>query len=285
MPQPLLSRFDLIFVLLDEADEQKDRLLSEHVMAMHSNEASSRGRASGILAFVKPLSEIGEGAFTSCSDGGREVSGLRTEPLHLGSRLSLRPGETVDAIPPVLLRKYFSYAKHHCHPTLGERAGSLLRNFFLTLRRGASDECAPITIRQLEALLRLAEARARSELRDEVTEEDARDVMDIMRASFAHTVVDEFGKVDFQKVAGGRGKAKETRRVVAELTRMSEQKESALFHVEELKETSERLKVSSFPSFEEFLEHLNAQGYVLKRGPKLYCLQTSQMAAAPHSGR
>ena len=31
----LLSRFDLVFILLDQADEQLDRLLSAHVMALH----------------------------------------------------------------------------------------------------------------------------------------------------------------------------------------------------------------------------------------------------------
>jgi DNA replicative helicase MCM subunit Mcm2 (Cdc46/Mcm family) len=36
MAEPLLSRFDLVFILLDASDEQKDKHLSEHVMALHS---------------------------------------------------------------------------------------------------------------------------------------------------------------------------------------------------------------------------------------------------------
>jgi MCM P-loop domain len=32
MSTPLLSRFDLIFILLDTPDEEHDRMLSEHVM-------------------------------------------------------------------------------------------------------------------------------------------------------------------------------------------------------------------------------------------------------------
>jgi DNA helicase MCM8 len=31
---PLLSRFDLIFILLDRPDEDRDQLLSEHVIAV-----------------------------------------------------------------------------------------------------------------------------------------------------------------------------------------------------------------------------------------------------------
>jgi len=36
MSAPLLSRFDLIFILLDKPDAYMDQLLSDHVMALHS---------------------------------------------------------------------------------------------------------------------------------------------------------------------------------------------------------------------------------------------------------
>lgn len=36
MSGPLLSRFDLVFILLDKPDEEMDSLLSEHVMALHA---------------------------------------------------------------------------------------------------------------------------------------------------------------------------------------------------------------------------------------------------------
>ena len=37
MNTALLSRFDLIFILLDEPDEARDKMLSEHVLALHSS--------------------------------------------------------------------------------------------------------------------------------------------------------------------------------------------------------------------------------------------------------
>lgn len=36
MGSALLSRFDLVFILLDKPDEEMDSLLSEHVMALHA---------------------------------------------------------------------------------------------------------------------------------------------------------------------------------------------------------------------------------------------------------
>ena len=50
-----------------------------------------------------------------------------------------------------------------------------MQEFYLTLRKGStSADGTPITARQLESLVRLAEARARVDLRDEVTAEDAK---------------------------------------------------------------------------------------------------------------
>ncbi|KAL2933827.1 putative DNA helicase MCM8 [Bienertia sinuspersici] len=53
-------------------------------------------------------------------------------------------------------------------------AAEILQNFYLELRdRNTSADGTPITARQLESLVRLAEARARVDLRDEITEQDA----------------------------------------------------------------------------------------------------------------
>lgn len=37
MNSALLSRFDLVFILLDQPNEELDAILSEHVMELHSN--------------------------------------------------------------------------------------------------------------------------------------------------------------------------------------------------------------------------------------------------------
>jgi DNA helicase MCM8 len=61
------------------------------------------------------------------------------------------------------------------HLRLSLEAASVLQSFYLELRsKHKSVDGTPITTRQLESLIRLSEARAKVELRTEVTERDAK---------------------------------------------------------------------------------------------------------------
>ena len=83
---------------------------------------------------------------------------------------------------------------------------SLSKNFYLELRKHRqSPDSTPITTRQLESLIRLTEARARLELREEATEQDAKDVVEVMKFSMFDTFSDEFGMLDFQRSQHGSG--------------------------------------------------------------------------------
>lgn len=75
-------------------------------------------------------------------------------------RLRLKPGEVIDHLPLVLLRKYIAYARRYVHPKLSTEAANALQNFYLELRhnhQGGSHDGTPITTRQLEACIRLTQ--------------------------------------------------------------------------------------------------------------------------------
>lgn len=58
---------------------------------------------------------------------------------------------------------------------MSKPAADILQTFYMRLRdRNTSADGTPITARQLESLVRLAEARARVDLREEITAEDAK---------------------------------------------------------------------------------------------------------------
>ena len=70
-----------------------------------------------------------------------------------------------------LLRKYITYAKMKCFPRLSEEAGQVLQDMYVSDRQQSKDQKLskkstgiPITVRQLEAIIRLSEAIARIHL-------------------------------------------------------------------------------------------------------------------------
>jgi len=100
-------------------------------------------------------------------------------------------------IPPDLLKKYIAYARK-INPVLTAKAKDAIEKFFLSLRAESSVEGGiAITPRQLEALIRLAEAHARVALRKKVTLEDAEAAIAIFKKSLEETCVDvETGRID-----------------------------------------------------------------------------------------
>jgi DNA helicase MCM8 len=57
-------------------------------------------------------------------------------------------------------------------------------------------------------MIRLAEARARAELRELVTEKDASDVVEIMKHTLWDSYQDENGRMDFNRSQHGVGMSK-----------------------------------------------------------------------------
>jgi replicative DNA helicase Mcm len=113
--------------------------------------------------------------------------------------------EISPAIDTDLLKKFVAYARKNCHPKLSREAGEALKEFFVSLREKITSEEAPvpITLRQYEALIRLAEASAKVQLRDEVTKEDAIRAINLMKASLRQFGFEpETGKIDIDRAEG-----------------------------------------------------------------------------------
>ena len=87
------------------------------------------------------------------------------------------------------LRKYVQFCRARCSPRLSEEAGSVLTSTYVKIRddvRQKSDGQAsaiPITVRQLEALVRLSESLAKMRLDDQVRSEDVTEAMRLFKVS------------------------------------------------------------------------------------------------------
>ncbi|KAK4396318.1 putative DNA helicase MCM8 [Sesamum angolense] len=148
-------------------------------------------------------------------------------------------------------------------------AAEILQKFYLRLRdRNTSADGTPITARQLESLVRLAEGRARVDLREEISTQDALDVVEIMKESLYDKYVDENGFVDFGR-SGGMSQQKEAKRFLSALNKQSEIQQKDCFSIYEIYSLADRIALR-VPDIDTFVDNLNSVGYLLKKGPKTY---------------
>jgi DNA helicase MCM8 len=248
MGSALLSRFDLIFVLLDKPDYEMDRFLSDHILKLHQDCKSK------CSALESKEGRFGDAGFYQHNEGGLCYSLL--------TKIQLDPttDKEFEPVPTSLLRKYISYARSHCKPRLSQEASALIQQFYLHLRNNCrSADSTPVTSRQLESLVRLAEARARSELRDVANADDARDVIAIMQSTL-EDVKQEPSEYSIKKRKGS-SKNQECKAFLAALKKISNEKGDFLLNREELKGAA-----TGNLGFEELVEMLSHQGYLLNKG-------------------
>jgi replicative DNA helicase Mcm len=180
----LISRFDLIFTVTDQPDQEEDARLAEHILQTNYAGELNTHRTE-----------------TTASNYTEEEVETVTE-------------EVAPTIEPDLLRKYVAYAKRNCFPTMTEEAKAEIQDFYVDLRaEGTGDDApVPVTARKLEALVRLAEASARVRLSDTVEKEDAERATDIARSSMEDIGMDpETGEFDADVVETGTSKSQRDR--------------------------------------------------------------------------
>ncbi|KAH0455902.1 hypothetical protein IEQ34_015934 [Dendrobium chrysotoxum] len=254
MSAALLSRFDLVFILLDKPDEVLDKRVSDHIMALHTGNGEH-------LFPAKKLSRV----LGSCGDIAFGATGSLISRL----RLDHEKDKDFVPLPGPLLRKYIAYAKAYIFPRMSRPAADILQKFYLRLRdHNTSADGTPITARQLESLVRLAEARARLDLREEITAKDAMDVVEIMKESLYDKLLDEHGFVDFAR-SGGMSRQKEAKRFLSALHKQSEHKQNECFSISEIYSLADSIELR-VPDIDTFVDNLNSAGYLLKKGPNKY---------------
>ncbi|MEM3411707.1 MAG: minichromosome maintenance protein MCM [archaeon] len=182
IPPTIMSRFDLIFSILDDLDPAKDKAMAEHILNTH---------------YISAHLAIGK----------KDV-------------VSLEEKKILPPIDPDILRKYIAYARKEIKPILTKEAADRLQSFYVELRRmGREQNSIPITARQLEALVRLAEESAKVRLSNQVTIEDAERAIRLVLYSLKQVGIDpETGKFDIDIIATGTSKSKRDKVKIVEST-------------------------------------------------------------------
>ena len=97
---PILSRFDLVFILIDRADDELDVRLSEHVLAQHNRSVRSSHNNT-----AASLNRTTEEQPVASNHPGPQTSSMLHQGISLLEQLRLQPSESLEPIGPSLLQK------------------------------------------------------------------------------------------------------------------------------------------------------------------------------------
>jgi hypothetical protein len=136
MAKPILSRFDLVFILRDRADKEQDQHVSSSIIDLYRSQNRTKSSAKAATA-VTP----------SISTEAHVAEGISGDPenhrLPLPRRLAWVHEFQKVPLPAALVRDYIAYAREFCKPKLTPEAATVLKDYFMKLRyvSGRSSVC------------------------------------------------------------------------------------------------------------------------------------------------
>ncbi|XP_004508387.1 DNA replication licensing factor MCM5 [Cicer arietinum] len=140
----ILSRFDLIFIVKDVRMYSQDKIIASHIIKVHASAHATMGE-----------------------------------------------NRTIHSKEENWLKRYLQYCRTECHPRLSEAAAKLLQNNYVKIRQDMRQQAnetgeaaaIPITVRQLEAIVRLSEALAKMKLSHLATEANVQEAIRLFTVS------------------------------------------------------------------------------------------------------
>ena len=198
LPDSLLSRFDLLFVVTDDIEDVRDRQVSEHVLRMHRYRQP--GTEEGAPVREQQTQTLGVGLEEEGDTTNKTTTPYEKFDAMVHSGVTITRGRGANQRREVLsipfIKKYIQYAKSRIKPILTKGAADHIVATYSALRNdemeGNQRKTSPMTARTLETLIRLATAHAKSRLSNRVDEKDAEVAESILRfALFKEVVEDE----------------------------------------------------------------------------------------------
>lgn len=186
LPDSLLSRFDLLFIVLDQMDPAFDKRLSEHVIRSHQYRRPGtimepEGlNASSHHVNLDELSYNGQPLDTPVWQRSSNSSSSNSDSQQ-GSAES-------DLLTKEFLRKYIHYSKSRIQPTLSEEAMERISGDYANMRAQQSRRNLPITARTLETMIRLSTAAAKSRLSQTVESVDVDVAAELLNFVLFHEI-------------------------------------------------------------------------------------------------
>lgn len=167
LPDSLLSRFDLLFVVLDQMDPENDRRIAAHVIRGHKYQ-NAQGRVGHDSDYDDDDDETSDEEDEAAGGDADRAHAIWSRSRYDTSNPSgVRPGvedddpHSDDVLQHEFLRKYLHFAKTRMKPVLTEEARECIAGRYAEMRSRQDERTLPVTARSLETVIRLASAHAK----------------------------------------------------------------------------------------------------------------------------
>ncbi|XP_037306076.2 DNA replication licensing factor MCM3 isoform X2 [Pungitius pungitius] len=198
----LLSRFDLLFIVLDQMDAEHDREISDHVLRMHRyrDPREQEGAAMAFGGTVDVLATEDPDAIVEEHEE-LQIYEKHNNLLHGSKR------KRDKIVSKEFMRKYIHIAKA-VTPVLTEEAAKHIAEEYSRLRSqeqmGADmARTSPVTARTLETLIRLSTAHAKARMSKAVELEDSEVAVELVQFAYFKKVLEKEKKRSRQERDSG----------------------------------------------------------------------------------
>ncbi|GFQ81180.1 zygotic DNA replication licensing factor mcm3 [Trichonephila clavata] len=186
----LLSRFDLLFIMLDQMDPESDREIADHVVRMH------RYRKPGEMD-GEPLPIHTSADFLATKNPDVEEEQEENTPIYekFDALLHGTRSKMDKVVSMEFMKKYIHLAKT-VKPTLTPEACERLSEEYARLRAFDTQNTdiartQPVTARSLETLIRLSTAHAKARMSNTISLKDAQAAIDLVQFAYFKTVLEK----------------------------------------------------------------------------------------------
>uniref|UniRef100_A0A8C7IK10 DNA replication licensing factor MCM3 n=1 Tax=Oncorhynchus kisutch TaxID=8019 RepID=A0A8C7IK10_ONCKI len=207
----LLSRFDLLFIVLDQMDADSDRKVSEHVLRMHRYRAPGEQEGTAMpMGSTVDVFATEDPNITESAEQELQIYEKKDNVLH-GHRNKKEKVVTMEFI-----RKYIHVAKL-VKPVLTQEASDHIAEEYSKLRshdqvNAESARTMPVTARALETMIRLSTAHAKARMSKTTDLVDAEAALELMQFAYFKKILekrrkvveDDMGVTQSQEVASQR---------------------------------------------------------------------------------
>lgn len=175
LPPTLLSRFDIVNVLIDRPDLKIDKKVANHITNL----------------FIR-----------------KKLENNISEELKKENPIKYYANKIKDNIKITILKRLIKEAKY-LTPIISKEAAAVMQKSYVELRNLNSGKTVTATTRQLESIIRLSEAHAKCRLSNIVLPGDVIESVRLIKASMLLYAIDpETGRIDMDLILSGKSSSK-----------------------------------------------------------------------------